>query len=284
MNNLKRILHHLFIPHSKNNYRAKALHLDFLTFYFILILSFTFIAKQYSARSNILGYATDITVEKLYKLTNDIRQNNKLSPLKYSDKLAKAAQEKANDMFTKNYWAHYSPDGLTPWNFILEADYQYEYAGENLAKNFMFSQGVVEAWMNSPTHRENILRKEYTDVGFAIVNGLLNGEETTLVVQMFATPLLPSLADKTTDKNDTQLQQAENRTNNYQIQPTILGISSLFNLNLLFFTLFLITLSLDLYIATKLKLLRIGGKNIVHMLFIGFIIVALFIIRNGGII
>src|SRR4030065_255642 len=120
---------------------------------------------------NILGYATDINMPALYQLVNEQRQNNNLPPLTYNEKLAQAAYGKAQDMFTKNYWAHYAPDGATPWNFILASGYQYEYAGENLAKNFLFSQNVLDAWMASPSHRENILRKDYNEVGFAIVNG-----------------------------------------------------------------------------------------------------------------
>src|SRR3972149_9762200 len=92
-------------------------------------------------------------------------------------------------MFQENYWSHYSPDGKTPWDVILGAGYKYEYAGENLAKNFLFSNGFVDAVMNSTTHRDNLLKKEYTEVGYAIVNGTLNGEQTTLVVQEFGKPM-----------------------------------------------------------------------------------------------
>ena len=46
----------------------------------------------------------------------------------------------------------------------------------------------MTAWMNSPTHRDNVLRKDFTEVGFAVVDGTLGGEQTTLVVQMFGKP------------------------------------------------------------------------------------------------
>jgi len=131
---------------------------------------------------SILGFATDISTQKLLTLTNEERAKDGLSELSYNLKLEEAAQKKAKDMFAKDYWSHYGPSGETPWDFILDSDYQYEYAGENLAKNFLFSGDVVNAWMNSETHRDNILRKEYSEVGFAIVNGVLNDEETTLVV------------------------------------------------------------------------------------------------------
>ncbi|MCG2685812.1 CAP domain-containing protein, partial [Candidatus Parcubacteria bacterium] len=71
------------------------------------------------------------------------------------------------------------------WYFIVGVGYDYLYAGENLAKDFSHSSGVVDAWMNSPTHRENLVNPRYEDIGLAVVNGTLNGVETTLVVQMF---------------------------------------------------------------------------------------------------
>ena len=187
MGKVLNFLHHLFVPHEANNFKARSLHTDFLGFYlvFAMILSFTF--KQVGL-NNILGFATDITVEKLYQLTNTERSNNGLTTLTLNDKLSQAAALKAQNMFNENYWAHYSPNGKTPWDFINTAGYSYEYAGENLAKNFLFSDGVVSAWMASTTHRENLLKKEYTEVGYAVVNGVLNGEQTTLVVQMFGKP------------------------------------------------------------------------------------------------
>jgi hypothetical protein len=95
---------------------------------------------------------------------------------------------KATDMFAKDYWAHVSPDGTTPWVWIRKAGYNYLYAGENLARGFDTSASVVNAWMNSPEHRANLLSSNYTDIGFAVQSGTLTGTETTLVVQEFGSP------------------------------------------------------------------------------------------------
>jgi uncharacterized protein YkwD len=177
MKSFSQFLHHLFIPHEHNNFRARVTQVHALASYLLFFMAMAFFINYIHSTSNVLGYATDITVDKLFSLTNEQRQENGLKPLKYNDKLAEAAKEKAADMFTKNYWAHFAPDGsTTPWSFILKSGYKYEYAGENLAKNFMFSDGVVQAWMKSPSHRENMLRPEYTDVGFAIANGSLKIE------------------------------------------------------------------------------------------------------------
>lgn len=296
MKKFKQLLHHLFIPKEKNNYRAKALHHDFLTAYLILALIATFFFKQLGdTTGSVLGYATDINIPKLLELTNAERTKDGLTPLTYNDKLAKAAQEKANDMFAKNYWAHYGPGNETPWQFILSNGYDYEFAGENLAKNFLFSKGVVEAWMKSPTHRENIMRKEYTEIGFAVMNGTINGEETTLVVQMFGKPLTtvanapqtqqPQIAVKPARETQPQIvvnQPESVLAKNAQQKPAL--IPFYFNLNIVFFTFLFLALILDFYFATKLKIIRISGKNIAHALFIGFITVGLFIMANGKII
>src|SRR5204863_2082531 len=112
------------------------------------------------------------------------RRQNGAGDLTISNELSRAASDKASDMFAKNYWAHNAPDGTTPWVFIKSSGYEYIYAGENLARGFTTSQSVVDAWMASPEHKENMLSKNYKNVGFAVATGNLNGEDTVLVVEM----------------------------------------------------------------------------------------------------
>ena len=291
------IIKHLFVPQEKNNYRAKAIHLDFLTYYLVIALVLTFTFKAIGPNfHNILGFATDITVEKLLKLTNIERGNYGLSSLIYNEELSQAAQKKAEDMFEKNYWSHYTPDGSTPWDFILSSGYQYEYAGENLAKNFLFSNGVVDAWMNSLTHKENIVRKEYSDVGFAIVNGVLNGEQTTLVVQMFGRPSQDILAKETPSNTSianakTESEIIPKESPSEELGPAVLAkvtkkpkinlFNITFDLNFVFLALLFVVLSIDIYFASRVKIVRLGGKNFAHLIFIGFIFISLFIFAKG---
>ncbi|PIP62764.1 hypothetical protein COS31_05260 [Candidatus Roizmanbacteria bacterium CG02_land_8_20_14_3_00_36_15] len=289
MKKLASLFHYFFIPQEENNFRAKVLHIDFLTYYllFALVLSFSFNKFNFP---NVLGFATDITVEKLYQLTDQERQKNNLPTLTYNDKLASAAHQKAEDMFRKNYWSHYAPDGTTPWDFILGSGYKYEYAGENLAKNFLFSQGVVDAWMNSPSHRENILRSEYSEVGLAVVNGVLNGEQTTLVVQTFAKPLSSTMA---TTNNPHPVEKVQNNTQfltssssnvlaNASAKKFTLANFTL-DINFLFLIFLAFALIMDLYFSVRLNIIRIRGKNIAHLIFIGFIILGLVLFSRGTI-
>lgn len=276
MEKIKTFIHRLFVPHEENNFRAKSLHTDFLTVYLIIAFLMMMVFKQGNIH-NVLGFATDISVDKLYQLTNEQRQKNNLQSLTLNSALSLAAKRKAENMFQENYWSHYSPDGKTPWDFILGAGYKYEYAGENLAKNFLFSNGVVDAWMNSTSHRDNLLKKEYTEVGYAIVNGILNGEQTTLVVQEFGKPMVAG-AQQVIEKKPEQIivQKA--------VQPKISPAKFSFNLNVIFMTFLITALSLDFYFASKFNVIRIGGKNTAHFLFIIFILIGLFMSTIGAII
>ncbi|MDH7476690.1 MAG: CAP domain-containing protein [Microgenomates group bacterium] len=299
MKKFSNFLQHLFTPLPENNYRAKALHHDFLTFYLVLAFFLTFFSKTTgNYLKNILGFATDISIDKIYQLTNEQRQKYQLPSLTYNEKLAQAAYLKAQDMFVKNYWSHYAPDGASPWSFILATNYRYDYAGENLAKNFMFSQDVVNAWMNSPTHRDNILKKEYTEIGIAVVNGVLNGEETTLVVQMFGKPLEASMASKKIPpswENVTPVEKTEKITVNNQPQitknilakqenPVIkVNVANLsFDFVYVFIFFLLIVLATDFYIASSMNIVRIHGKNLGHFIFLGFVFLGLILFFTKG--
>lgn len=296
MEKIKSFIHRLFIPHEENNFRAKSLHTDFLTVYLVIAFLMMIAFKQGSIH-NVLGFATDISVEKLAQLTNEQRQKNSLPPLTLNSTLSLAAQRKAENMFQENYWSHYSPDGKTPWDFILGAGYKYEYAGENLAKNFLFSNGVIDAWMNSTTHRDNLLKREYTEVGYAIVNGVLNGEQTTLVVQEFGKPVAGSFAPPSVEASETTQNVAavpatkpvaEKKTEQIieqkAVQPKVNAFKFTFNLNVIFMSFLLLALALDFYFASKFNVIRIAGKNTAHILFVIFILIGLFMSTIGTII
>lgn len=126
-----------------------------------------------------------VYAETLVTLANKSR----VIELKVNPVLVKAAQNKADDMAAKGYFSHVTPEGKTPWQWISEAGYNYVYAGENLAVNFTESEDVNKAWLNSPTHRANIVNTKFTEIGIATAEGLYNGRKATYVVQMFGTPI-----------------------------------------------------------------------------------------------
>ncbi len=126
--------------------------------------------------------------EKIIALTNNYRANNKRTALHESPILKLAASAKLTDMQKNNYWDHVSPSGVQPWEFIEKAGYNYSYAGENLGKGFSSAEGVVNAWIQSPKHQENLISSHYTEIGVAVGTAQIEGRNTTLIVQMFGKP------------------------------------------------------------------------------------------------
>jgi len=132
-----------------------------------------------------VSFGQGIDTQAIINLTNQQRLNNNLPQLKLNSSLTQAALAKGKDMLADNYFAHFSPDGDKPWDFIHAAGYDYKFAGENLAMDFSSASGAMQGWMNSPTHRENILSSDYDEIGVAVLNGKLQGHSTILIVQMF---------------------------------------------------------------------------------------------------
>jgi len=193
-----------FVPHEGNHHHPKIIRTStlalFVVFVLIIQLSFNFVT---TGRAFLLGFATDINAVNLIKLTNQERISQGLSPLTINQRLNQAAQAKATDMFVKNYWGHFAPDGTSPWSFFIHTGYKYKYAGENLAKDFNTSNGVMSGWMASSAHKANILDTNYTDIGVAVLDGKLLGKDTTLVVALYGEPL-----NAVTANNNTSLAQA----------------------------------------------------------------------------
>lgn len=308
-------LYHLFLPHEGNNHKAKILHPAGISFVIIaLILIESSLSIFAKIRPDILGFATDISVQRLLEITNQKRAENGLTSLTLNDQLNQAAAGKAADMFGNNYWAHVSPAGKTPWDFILGAGYQYVYAGENLAKDFQDAGGVVEAWMNSPTHKENLLQPKYQEIGFSVVNGRLEGEETTLVVQMFGTrepgsmPLtnnppeatipqaiatippaletkeVPVLSNLKPTQTPSSYLSASTGDVVVRIKPKydILSLSKKITAGsaILLITVLLID---AIYVSRK-KIVRISGNSYAHILILVCLLAAVFLVNRGSII
>lgn len=194
MRRIVRYINRHIAPHRETGEKALALRHEALLFYAIFLFLLQFGLHFVSVRfPGVLGFASNIAVDDIINDTNKERTTQGLKPLRFDSRLSQAALEKASYMFAKNYWAHTAPDGTTPWFFIQKTKYHYLYAGENLAKDFQTSNDVVEAWMGSKTgHRENILNANYSDIGVAVTNGVLDGFETTLVVQMFGSEKIVS--------------------------------------------------------------------------------------------
>ena len=131
----------------------------------------------------------ELNIKRIIELTNSERVNHNLNSVEESYTLNLAAQKKAEDMFERQYFAHTAPTGEEASDLVSQFDYDFILVGENLAKgNFKSSEDLVEGWMNSPDHRENILKDGYEQIGIGIKQGYYEGREIWMAVQIFGTP------------------------------------------------------------------------------------------------
>lgn len=303
---LFRTLRHLFLPHESNNHRPKILYPKSLVVLALIVAAANASLPSFAmVHGGVLGYASDITIQQVLDETNQRRSSNGLSELTINNILSDAARRKASDMFTFDYWAHVNPkNGTEPWRFFDAVGYTYRYAGENLARDFGTTPPMVQAWMDSPTHRENLLSSHYVDTGIAVVNGTLGGIETTLVVQLFGARqsgvAVPKLGAA------TQVQAAES-TSEPPIavtlipHPTIVqesarvidsvGASStlvspllvLKSVSLSILSLLATVLVIDAIIVWRRRTHRLVGRNWAHLLFISGIILLIGTMAGGAI-
>lgn len=143
--------------------------------------------------------------QTLFYLVNNERAQNGLPALIRNTKLNQAAQKKAEDMMRGGYFEHSSPDGKEFFRWIDETGYLYSIAGENLAANtnLISPETIVESWMNSPTHRANLLSDKYTETGLGVVHEVFQGRETLLAVQTFGHPAQTTIGKPTIHQTPT---------------------------------------------------------------------------------
>lgn len=192
-----------FIPNENNEYKPHILRkasLSVLAFLTVLVFFGGVFNVAIIQHTNLLSA---VIARSLVTLTNTNRVQNKVGELTMNPLLEKAAQQKADDMAAKGYFAHVSPDGKAPWYWFRSAGYSYTHAGENLAINFTDSEDVSTAWMNSPSHRANIVNGKFTEIGIATAKGQYNGKDTVFVVQMFGKPA-PSIEGAVQTKKMTK--------------------------------------------------------------------------------
>ncbi len=312
---------HLFHPQRSNNHRPKVLHPEAYIAFSILIvvfsLSLVHLPSFVGRTGNVLGFASSITAGDVLAQTNQEREKQGLQTLTINTRLNEAAIAKAQHMLEQQYWAHTSPDGTQPWKFFKQVGYKYSVAGENLARDFGTSGDMMQAWMNSPTHKANIVSPKYKEIGIAVVDGTLLGTETTLVVQLFGSaPQAPAQITKAAPPQELKVVAEKLATSNpepetldfVQLEPVVpsdlvgnadvLGGESFLISNLqtpalfsplqlmkAFFLaiIFLVmgTLIYDTVIMSHRNTVRLVGKNFAHLLFFGIVTFLLLFFKAG---
>lgn len=184
----KGITTYLF-PYKKNEYKPHIFR-EVGVLAIIVLIAVTLLASaSFSVVVRDSGLFSAVLPSVLVDLANEARTENGFGSLTINEELTQAAQLKANDMAEKGYFAHTSPEGVSPWYWIGLSGYQFLYAGENLAVDFSESVDVNRAWLNSPSHAANILSPQFTEIGIAIAEGAYKGKSTIFVAQMFGTPI-----------------------------------------------------------------------------------------------
>jgi len=145
-----------------------------------LSTSYIFFEKQNSIAKTDAGFDYSLDI------VNKERVVNGKAALNWNEDLAKSAEDKLDDMFNNQYFDHISQDGTTAWKFVLAEGYDYKYAGENLGIDFSNVTEVFDAWKKSPTHYENIMSDKFNEYGFAQKEGVYEGKNTVMYVQIFA--------------------------------------------------------------------------------------------------
>ena len=293
---------HLFIPRQSNNHKAKILHsssLIVIASFFVVFQALINFLPRFGP--NILGYASQISPDEVTRLTNQKRAEAGLSALTYNQTLAGAAYTKGRDMIDRDYWAHTAPDGTQPWKFFTDFGYRYKYAGENLARDFSSAQATVDAWMNSPTHRDNILNSKYKEIGIGVTEGDLAGIDTTIVVQFFGatyqdkvsepvaqvqqvkTPvptLAPTIVPVTTNLPQVQAEITSPQPNQ-QVLISPFNTTRFASIAVVLLLLFVFVL--DAFLVSRRRIIRVAGRTFAHVAFLGMILTVILILRSGKI-
>lgn len=123
----------------------------------------------------------DLNKDKLMALLNEYRTRGALcgdeffpavSPLKWNDTIAMAAQAHSDDMFANDFYSHYGSDGSDPGERLHKAAYLWSAFGENIARSeWLTEERVVEGWIKSPGHCKNIMKAAFSETGIGRASG-----------------------------------------------------------------------------------------------------------------
>lgn len=278
MKNLLAFIQDGVIPHQGNNHHPHFIRLPYQAFWVILIFTLVVTSNVlFSSKPKVLGFSTNIDVAKIIQLTNKEREKVGLKALKENPILDQGAVNKGKDMIEKGYWSHFALDGTTPWYFFGKAGYRYSVAGENLARDFSTNEAVVSAWMDSPTHRENILNSEYTDIGIGVIYGKLEGRETSIIVQFLGSPAVSGI-----DSEKTLAPQVPEITLGLDTKIKDLGVTQKMLIPILLFLAFLYLI--DSVIIHRKKIYRAKShSSLLHFSALIILIVSIVLVSKGGI-
>jgi len=184
------------------------------------------VVNSASIKNNTKGELTPLSI---IESTNNARIENGLSPLIENTSLDSSALTKANDMISKQYFEHESPNGRGVSDLVSDVHYEYILVGENLAMGpFTTGQDIVDAWMKSPGHRANILQNNYKEIGVGLVKGKYEGKDVWMAVQHFGNPRssCPPVDEKLKNQIDVFKKDIANLDSNLKLLQSSINNSS----------------------------------------------------------
>lgn len=189
---MKRHLKNFFIPHEGNDYHPHLLHTKrafFYTGFFLSLKALVFVfALLIPSVVFVMPDVLEEEEQKLLTLTNNLRRDLGLAVLAPQVPLQISSLAKASDMAKYNYLSHVSPSEANLGNFLTDAGYNYQVAGENLAMGFSSAEEIFAAWLKSPSHYANLVDPDFTEFGVSLQPGLYNQYSTVYVAEHFGTP------------------------------------------------------------------------------------------------
>lgn len=223
---MKNWIKNYILPHHGNNHHPHFWNKESIALIIIVVIliQFVLISNSFLIVSKD-RYLASVIPTVLISYTNEKRLENNLPRLKENVQLTQAAQLKANDMVKRGYFSHNTPEGLLPWHWLKLSGYTYDQAGENLAVNFNDSKDVVEAWMNSPTHKANIVKPIYTEIGIAMAEGYHRGKPAIFVVQFFGLPKKETTLPANISSVVTKSQITKTTSNSYPLNNSLTKFS-----------------------------------------------------------
>lgn len=321
MNFISALVHFTY-PRYSNDHKARLIHSSTLAIISAFLILYQLVLFLFPLTGvKVLGYAANISTDEVIRLTNQKRLENGVSALLYNPTLSLAAKAKGDHMLQYDYWAHVAPDGTEPWKFFSDYGYKYRYAGENLARDFSDPASAVDAWMASPSHRDNLLSSKYQEIGIAVVEGDLGGVDTTIIVQLFGTPLYdtasqtkvaeasqeiptltlvlsPTATVTPTIVSEVVLSPGSTLPNNEEsifeslppvekesthFETLISPFKSTKTISIVTTILLLSVLVIDSIVVARKKITRVGSRTLAHMIFFAMILTIILITKAGQI-
>jgi|GEM_PF-678587 len=183
-----------FIPHAGNNHHPHLLHtkraVGYSVFFVGLKAAAVLMASSLPLQAFMMPDVLEQQRQEILALVQAVREQAGGADFALAERLQNSAQAKSADMARNEYFSHTGSDGRGLRYWLEQAGYNFRFAGENLAVGFADAQSVVNAWVKSPLHYQNIIDSDFSETGLGLESGEYAGKESVFITQHFGSPLV----------------------------------------------------------------------------------------------